>query len=106
MNWGQHISDISSKVINVGDALTLLLDNILYDLALSCIDKSQGIHLGTNCAPLAADLFLFCYEWDFTVSISDDKQANASDAFNNTSRYLDDILNINDIYFDNAETLL
>ena len=30
--------------------------------------------MGTNCAPLAADLFLFCYERDFMMSLSDDKQ--------------------------------
>ena len=35
------------------------------------------------------------------MSVSDDKQANIIDAFNTTYRYLDDILNINDIYFDN-----
>ena len=33
--------------------------------------------------------------------ISDDKQADVIDAFNTTSRYLDDILNINNVYFDN-----
>ena len=54
-----------------------------------------------NCAPLAADLFLFCYERDFMMSLSDDKQAAVIDAFNTTSRYLDDILNINNVYFDN-----
>ena len=57
--------------------------------------------MGTNCAPLVADLFLFCYERDFMMSLSDDKQADVIDAFNTTSRYLDDILNINDVYFDN-----
>ena len=57
--------------------------------------------MGINCAPLVADLFLFCYERDFMMSLSDDKQANVIDAFNNTSRYLDDILNINNVYFDN-----
>ena len=50
--------------------------------------------MGTNCASLVADLFLFCYEMDFMMSLSDDKQADNVDAFNNTSRYLDDILNI------------
>ena len=35
------------------------------------------------------------------MSLSDDKQADIIDAFNTTSRYLDDILNINNIYFDN-----
>ena len=55
----------------------------------------------TNCSPLVADLFLFCYEMDFMVSLSDDKQADIIDAFNTTSRYLYDILNIDNVYFDN-----
>ena len=42
-----------------------------------------------------------CIERDFMMSLSDDKQAGAIDAFNTTSRYLDDILNINNVYFDN-----
>ena len=57
--------------------------------------------MGTNCAPLAADIFLFCYERDFMMSLSGDKHADIIDAFNTTSRYLDDILNINNVYFDN-----
>ena len=35
------------------------------------------------------------------ISLFDDKQADVIDAFNTTSRYLDDILNINNVYFDN-----
>ena len=35
------------------------------------------------------------------MSLSDDKQADVNDAFNTTSIYLDDILNINNVYFDN-----
>ena len=58
--------------------------------------------MGTNCAPLVADLFLFCYERDFMMSLSDDKLADIIDAFNTTSRYFDDILNINNVYFDNT----
>ena len=57
--------------------------------------------MGTNCAPLVADLFLFCYEMDLMMSLSEDKQADDIDAFNTTSRYLDDISNINNVYFDN-----
>ena len=57
--------------------------------------------MGTNCAPLVADLFLFCYERDFVVSLSDGRRADVVDAFSTASRYLDDILNINNVYFDN-----
>ena len=35
------------------------------------------------------------------MSLSGDNQACVIDAFNTTSRYLDDILNINNVYFDN-----
>ena len=34
------------------------------------------------------------------MPLSDDKQADIIDAFNTTSIYLDDILNINNVYFD------
>ena len=57
--------------------------------------------MGTYCAPVVADLFLFCYERNFLMSLSDDKQADIIDVFNTTSRYLDAILNINNVYFDN-----
>ena len=65
-----------------------------------------GIPMGTNCAPLVADLFLFCYELEFMMSLSDDKQADVIIAFNNTFRHLDDFLNINNVYFDNMAKLV
>ena len=40
------------------------------------------------------------------MSLSDDMQADINDAFNTTSRYLDDILNINNITFDNTISLI
>ena len=54
----------------------------------------------TNFAPLVADLFMFCYERDLMMSLSDDKQADVMDALNTASRYMDDILNINNVSFD------
>ena len=83
---------------NVCDALTFLLDNILIRFGTKLYRQVVGIPMGTNCAPLVADLFLFCYERDFMMSLSDDKQAGVIDAFNTTLRYLDDILNINNVF--------
>ena len=54
--------------------------------------------MGTNCAPLRADLFLFCYERDFMMS--GDTQADVTESFNSMSRYLDDLLNIDNPYFE------
>ena len=55
--------------------------------------------MDTNYNHQVADLFLFCYERDFMMSRSDDTQTDISDAYNTTSRYFDNILNINNIYF-------
>ena len=56
--------------------------------------------MGTNCAPLVADLFLFCYERDFMMSLSIENQSEIIKAFSWTSRYLDGLLNIDNTYFD------
>ena len=58
-----------------------------------------GIQMGTNCAPLVADLFLFCYERDFMLYLPDNYRNDIIEAFNSTSRYLDDLLNIDNPYF-------
>ena len=56
--------------------------------------------MGTNCAPLVVDLFLFSYERDLMLSLSDNNQTDIIEAFNSTSRYLDDLLNIDNPYFE------
>ena len=58
-----------------------------------------GTPMGTNGAPLVADLFLFCYERDFMLSLSDN-QTDIIEALNSTSRYFNDILNIDNPYFE------
>ena len=54
----------------------------------------------TNCASLVADLFLFCYERDFMKSLSREIQAAIIEAFNSTSRYLETLLNVDNIHFE------
>ena len=58
------------------------------------------ITMGINCAPLVTDLFLYCYERDFMDSLNHGNQADVIEAFNSTSRYLDEILNIDNPYFE------
>ena len=72
----------------------------IYILVISKLyRKIVGFQMGTNCAPLVADLFLFCFERDFMLSLSDNNQAGAIITFNSTSSYLDDLLNIDYPYF-------
>ena len=85
---------------NVCDALSFLLDNIYIRFGTKLYRQIVGIPMGTNCAPLVADLFLFCYERDFMKDRSSDNQADVIRAFNSTSRYLDDLRNIDNPYFE------
>ena len=82
------------------EALIFLLDNIYIRFGTNLYRQIVGISMGTNCAPLVADLFLFCYERDFMMSLSADKEAEIIEAFNSTSRCLDNLLNIDNNYFD------
>ena len=91
---------ISCMVMSKCIALTFLLDNIFIRFGTKLYRQVVGIPMGTNCAPLVADLFLLCYERDFMMSLPDDKQADVIDAFYTTSIFVD-ILNINNHYFDN-----
>ena len=54
------------------EILTYLLDNISIRFGTKIYRKNP---MGTNCAPLTADFFLFCYERDFIASLSHRKAA-------------------------------
>ena len=86
------------------DALIYLLDNIYIRFGSNLYRQNVGIPMGTNCAPLVADLFLFCYERDFMKSLTKEKRYDLIhvllDAFNSTYRCLDDLLNIDKIHFE------
>ena len=69
------------------DVLSYLLDNIFIRLGSKLYQQIVGIPMGTNCAPLVADLFLFFYERGFMLSLSDNNQTDIIEAFNSTSRY-------------------
>ena len=56
--------------------------------------------MGSSCAPFVANVFLLCYERDFILSLSDNNQADVIEAFNSTSRYQDDLLNIDNSCFE------
>ena len=73
----------------VCDALVYLLDNIFIRFGTKLYRQTIGIPMGTNYAPLVADLFcffFFCYERSFMKSLSRENQADIIEAFNSTSR--------------------
>ena len=62
--------------------------------------QTVDIPMATNRALLVVDLFLFCYERDFMKSLSRENQADIIETSNSTSRYLDNLLYIANIYLD------
>ena len=84
----------------VCEALIFLLDSIYLKFGPKLYRQIVGIPIGTNCAPLVADLFVFCYERDFMLSLSENTQSDVIEAFNFTFRYLGDLLNIDNNFFD------
>ena len=78
------------------EAFTFLMENIYMYVQFDGMVYQQigGIPIGPNCAPLIADLFLYCYERDFMSNLQKSKRFDLIDTFNDTSRYLDDIFTI------------
>ena len=64
----QTQNDINFGLFKMCEALIYFLDNIYIRFGTKLYRQIVGIPMGTNCAPLVADLFLFCYERDFMMS--------------------------------------
>ena len=77
--------------------LEFLIDNIFVSFGGKLFQQVVGIPMGTNCAPLLADLFVYSYE--FLQKLVKDKKMHEARAFNFTYRYTDDVLSINNSRF-------
>ena len=82
------------------EAFTFLMENIYVQFDCMVYQQIVGIPMGTNCAPLIADLFLYCYERDFMSDLQKSKRFDLIDMFNDTARYLDDIFTIDNPEFE------
>ena len=81
--------------------LEFLVDNIFAFFGGKVFQQIVGIPMGTNCAPLLADIFLYSYEADFIQSLLSTGKKKLASQFNFTYRYIDDILSINNPDFEN-----
>jgi len=57
--------------------------------------------MGTNSAPLLADLFLHTFEYDFMLKTMKEDMSKAVE-FTNTFRYIDDLFSVNNDNFGNS----
>ena len=82
--------------------LEFLVDNIFVVFAGKVLQQTVRIPMGTNCAPLLADIFLYSYEADFIQSLLSTGKKHLASRFNLTYRYIDDVLSINNPEFENC----
>ena len=78
-----------------------LIDNIYVSIGNKVYRQCIGIPMGTDCAPLLANLFLFFYEYRYMKNLIKSNTIIAR-RFNNTMRYIDDLLVLNNNSFDDA----
>ena len=75
------------------EAFTFLMVNIYVQFDGMVYQQIEGIPMGTNCAPLIADFFLYCYEREFEKYIPDiypaELQLNKANTSDKETSFLD-----------------
>jgi hypothetical protein len=79
--------------------LEFLIDNIFVIFGGHVFQLTVGIPMGTNCAPLLVDLFLYSYEADFIQGLLKKNEKKLARSFSFTFRYIDDVLSLNNYRF-------
>ena len=75
------------------ELLGFLIDNIYVSFGNTIMRQVIGIPMGTDCAPLLADLFLHSYEAAFIQKLMKNKSTfHIAKSFNKTDRYFDDLI--------------
>ena len=76
-----------------------VIENIYVEFGGHVYQQTVGILIGTNCAPLVADVFLYSYEADFVQHLQKSKFKKQKTSLNVTFRYKDYVLSLNNPKF-------
>ena len=81
-----------------------MVQKVLTSESKNIIDTIKFVKLFSKLYLGHSLFFLFCYEKNFMLSLSDNKQADVFEAANSTSRYLDGLFNFDNPYFEQMIT--
>ena len=84
---------------NICRMIEFLIDNIFVQFGGHLFCQVIGIPMGTNCAPLLADLFLYSYENEFLDNMIRTGHRRLARSFNLCNRYTDDLIVFNNKKF-------
>ena len=84
---------------SICEMIEFLIDNIFVQFGGRLFREVIGIPMGTNCAPLLADLFLYSYENEFPDNMMRSGHKRLARSFNLCYRYIDDLIVFNNKKF-------
>ena len=84
---------------SICEMIEFLIDNIFVQFGGRLFRQVIGIPMGTNCAPLLADLFLYSYENEFLDNMIRSGHRRLARSFNLCYRYIDDLIVFNNKRF-------
>ena len=94
MKFGCYLLLGHSQMQEIIKMLGYLMDNIFVEFGGRTFQHTIGIPMGTNCAPLLADLFLYSYEAEFVHCLLQAGKKHLAQQINFTYRYKDDVLSL------------
>ena len=80
--------------------IEFLVDNIYVRFGGQLFRQMVGIPMGTNCAPLLADLFLYSCENEFLDKLIKEDKRKLAQKFNLSYHYIDDLISFNNKRFE------
>jgi len=86
---------------DIVNMINFLIDNIFIEFGGRIFQQTVGIPMGTNCAPLLADLILHSYEAGFVQELLRKGEKKLAEFFDYTFRYIDDVLSLINKNFSN-----
>ena len=98
---GYFTDDINGgrDIMYIADNIYKMIDNIFVQFGGHFFRQVIGIPMGTNCAPLLADLFLYSYESEFLENMIKSGHRKLARSFNLCYRYIDDLIVFNNKKF-------
>ena len=93
------VGDIMYTADNICNMIEFLIDNIFVQFGGHLFRQVLGIPMGTNCAPLLADLFLYSCENEFLDNMIKSGLRRLAKSFNLCYRYIDDSIVFNNRKF-------
>ena len=93
--WTQsRSSNISIDKTELKAMVEYLVSNVFVQVGNKIFRQQVGIPMGTDCAPLLANLYLFYYEYLYMKNLIKSNFGVAK-RFSHTLRYIDDLLTLN-----------